>query len=230
MGADSEWPVGPESPEAPAVPASPYDPDDSRAPDAPDGYRDPVAFSYSLPAIVAIAAVLLGAGWFGFGGLLWAIQAPGILDSLFEIREDATSVTFVLRTGTLAAFVATVALVTAAHELVHGLVYRRYGYRVRYGVAPHLGAFYAGVFHQFQTRQDTLHVLVAPLVLLDAVLLPLLFVPLVAFGAFVGLLFNTAGAAGDAYALVTILRMPPGTLLYHSDIRHSYAFYPLDET
>ena len=48
-----------------------------------------------------------------------------------------------------------------------------------------------------------------------------------AFGAFVGLLFNTAG---DAYALVTVLRMPPGTLLYDSDIRHSYAFYPLDET
>ena len=179
-----------------------------------------------------LAVVGLVVGWTVFGRLLWAIQGPGILDALFEIREDATSITFVLRLGTFAVIVGSIGVITALHELVHGLVYRRYGYRVRYGVAPHFGAFYAGAFQQFQARRAALRVIVAFLVVLDALLLPLLFVPvpLAAFGAFVGLLFNTVGAAGDAYALVTILRMSPGTFLYDSAIRHSYVFYPLDET
>jgi len=92
------------------------------------------------------------------------------------------------------------------HELTHGLVYRYLGYQVSYGVAPQLGAFYAAAFHQFQQRSDNLVVGIAPLVVLNVLLLPLLFVPipLLAFAAFIALLFNTAGAAGDLY-LVAVL-------------------------
>jgi uncharacterized membrane protein YkvI len=66
------------------------------------------------------------------------------------------------------------------------------------------------------------------LLVLDLALVPVLFVPvpMLAFGAFVALLFNTLGAVGDLYLLAHLLRMPPGTLLYDSDMRHSYVFYP----
>lgn len=117
--------------------------------------------------------------------------------------------------------------ITILHELVHGLVYRARGYRVSYGFVLQLGAFYAAS-HQFQDREDDLVAAAAPLVVLDLLPVPLLFVPIpaVALAAFVALLFDTAGAAGDLYLVVRLLRMPDGTLLYDSDARHSYVFYP----
>lgn len=211
------------------MPESQYDPSAALVPETPAGYRDPERFHYPLVVLLALVLVVGSAAVLGFGWLLSAVQGPAVIESVFEIRETPDGFVATLRLGTVGAvFVGTVLVVTVLHELVHGLVYSRLGYRVSYGVAPWLGAFYAAAFHQFQTRADDLLVGVAPLLVLDCLMLPLLFVPvpLVAFAAFVGLAFNTAGAAGDVYLVARLLRMPDGTLLYDGDAHHSYVFYP----
>ncbi|EMA05555.1 Putative zincin peptidase [Haloarcula vallismortis] len=210
------------------MPTSEYAPTDTLQPATPVGYQPPQPFRYSLVVLLGLVVVLLPVAAVVFGWLLWYAQGPA-LDAVFSVDETATSVTFTFASGLVAvACVGAIGIVTVLHELVHGLVYRWYGYRVSYGVAPQLGAFYAATFHQFQARNHNLIVGIAPVVALNAVLLPVLFVPspLVAFAAFVALLFNTAGAAGDLYLVAMLLRTPAGSLMYDSDIRHSYIFYP----
>jgi hypothetical protein len=209
------------------VPTSEHDPSDTLRPATPAGYEPPRQFRYSLVALLGLVAVLLPVAAVVFGGVLWYAQGAA-LGSVFPVEETATSVTVTLTPGAAVACVGAVVAVTVAHELVHGLVYRWYGYRVSYGVAPQLGAFYAATFHQFQRRDHNVVAGIAPLVVLDTLLLPLLFapVPLVALAAFVALLFNTAGAAGDLYLVAALLRTPSGSLMYDSDIRHSYLFSP----
>lgn len=211
------------------MPTSEYGPSATLTPEAPAGYATPTEFRYSLPVLLGIVLVVLPMAALVFGSVLWYAQGPEVLDTIFEFEETPTSITFTIRSSVVAiAFVGSIAAVTVLHELVHGEVYRFLGYRVSYGFAPQLGAFYACPFHQFQKRNDNLLVGIAPLLVLDVLLVPLLFVasPVVAFVAFVGLLFNTAGAAGDLYFIAHLLRMPTGTLLYDSDIRHSYVFSP----
>jgi hypothetical protein len=201
----------------------------TQPPSSPAGYADPTAFRYPLPVVFGLVVVLTPVAAVLFGGLLWYAQGPAVLDTVFRFEQTPTGFSFTIGSSVaLVAFVGTVAVVTALHELVHGLVYQLRGYRVSYGVAPRYGAFYACPFGQFQRRDDNLVTGVAPLVVLDLLLVPLLFAPspLLAFAAFVGLLVNTVGAAGDVYLLARLLRMPRETLLYDSDIRHSYVFYP----
>ena len=82
-------------------------------------------------------------------------------------------------------------------------------------------------FGQFQTRRDNVRCALAPLVVFTVVLTPLLAGPLpVALLAFFVLVVNTSGAVGDLYLTWRLLRMPPETLLYDVDARHSYIFYP----
>jgi len=210
------------------MPTSEYEPAETLRPAAPAGYQPPQPFRYSLAVLLGLVIMLVPVAAVVFGGLLWYAQGSA-LDAVFSVEETATSVTVTLTSGLVAvACVGAVVVVTVLHELVHGLVYRWYGYRVSYGVAPQLGAFYAATFHQFQARNHNLIVGIAPLVLLNGLLLPVLFVPvpLLAFAAFLALLFNTAGAAGDLYLVATLLRTPAGSLMYDSDIRHSYIFYP----
>lgn len=212
------------------MPESKYAPDDALVPETPPGYRDPTTFDYSLSALTAVGTALTGVGIFAFGAVLDFAQGAAVYEALF-VFEELPDGGFVatLRAGlALGVFVAVVVVTVVAHELVHGLVYRRFGYRVEYGIAPSLGAAYAGAFHQFQRPDEVKYVAVAPLLVLDLMFLVLLFVPvpLVAFAAFLGLVFNTAGAAGDLYMLAYVLRLPEGTLLYDSDMRHSYVFEP----
>jgi hypothetical protein len=210
------------------MPTSEYAPSDTLSPATPVGYQDALQFRYSLIVLIGIVSVLIPVAVAGFGAVLWYAQGTA-LETIFRFEETATSISFTVQSGSVAvAFVGAIAVITVLHELTHGLVYRRLGYQVSYGVAPQLGAFYAAAFHQFQQRKDNLLVGLAPLVVLNLVLMPLLFVPqpLLAFAAFVALLFNTAGAAGDLYFIAVLLRAPSGTLMYDSDIRHSYIFHP----
>lgn len=211
------------------MPESEYDPDDALVPATPDGYRDPTTFDYSLPALTVVGLVLTVLSIFAFGAALEFAQGSAVYDALF-VFEELPDGGFVatLRAGLVLGIAAAVVVTVVAHELVHGLVYRRFGYDVSYGIAPSLGAAYAGAFHQFQRPDEVRYVAIAPLLALDALFLVLLFVPvpLVAFAAFVGLVFNTAGAAGDLYLFAYLLRLPEGTLLYDGDMRHSYVFEP----
>ncbi|MFU1783484.1 DUF3267 domain-containing protein [Haloarcula japonica] len=210
------------------MPASDHDPADTLRPVTPPGYQPPQSFRYSPVVLLGLVMVLLPVAAVVFGWLLWYAQGTA-LDAVFSVEETATSITFTLTSGLVAVtFVVAIVAVTVLHELVHGVVYHWFGYDVSYGVAPQLGAFYAAAFHQFQHRTHNIIVGIAPLVVLDALFLPMLFVPipLLAFAAFLALLFNTAGAAGDLYLVATLLRTPAGSLMYDSDIRHSYMFCP----
>ncbi|WP_332897241.1 DUF3267 domain-containing protein [Haladaptatus sp. CMSO5] len=211
------------------MPLSEHEPSDTLVPTTPAGYREPTEFRYSLPILLGIVLVVLPVAALVFGSLLWQAQGAERLATIFEFQETPTSVSFTIRSsGVAVALVASIGITTVLHEFVHGLVYRLRGYRVSYGMVPQLGAFYACPFHQFQKREDNLVVGAAPLCVLTLLFVPLLFAPspLLAFGAFIGLLFNTAGAAGDLYLIARLLRMPAGTLLYDSDTRNSYVFYP----
>jgi len=211
------------------VPESRFDPDEALVPEAPDGYDDPTAFHYPLPVLFLGSLVVMPLAFVGFGAALWWAQGSTVLDALVTSTETETGLEISFRlVPTLGTFVAVVVVTTVVHELIHGVVAGRYGYTVTYGAAPHMGAFYATPFHQFVTREHLILVALAPLVVISLVGLPLLFVPVpwLAFAAFLALVFNAAGAVGDLYAVVVALRLPPGTLFYDSDVRHSYVFRP----
>jgi hypothetical protein len=208
---------------------SEHDPGSTLLPETPAGYGDPVAFRYPTVALALLVAVLSVGSLLGFGWVLYHAQGPGALGSVFVVEETADSVSFTVELSVVAlALVFGVGAVTALHEFVHGLAYRLLGYDVSYGFLAGVGAFYAAAFHQFQRRDHNLVVGLAPVVVVDALLLVALFVPnpTVAFVAFVGLVVNTAGAAGDVYLVATLLRLPRDALLYDSDARHGYVYYP----
>ena len=209
------------------MPTSPHDPDDALVPETPDGYADPVEFRYPMAVLAAIVALVTPVALVAFGSLL-RIGQGAALPVLFGYESTAEGFSVSVPLVLAVVFVATVAVVTVLHELVHGLVFRLQGYDVSYGAVPQMGAFYAAAFHQFQPRSETVLVALAPLVVLDALMLPLLFVPIpmLAFAGFLGLLLNTAGAAGDLYIVARLLRYPPETLTYDADVRHMYVFVP----
>jgi hypothetical protein len=110
------------------------------------------------------------------------------------------------------------------------LVSRSKRSRLSCGVASQLGASYTAVFHQFGTRRDNLVAALAPLVVVDLVLLALLAVPvpLAAFAAGFGLVINTARAAGDLYFAARILRLPAVSLLFDDAVRYTSVPRPVD--
>ncbi|WP_276300296.1 DUF3267 domain-containing protein [Halorussus lipolyticus] len=184
-------------------------------PDPPEGYREPVTFEYPGLALSVGSLALFVAAVFVFGRVMSALRPGATLE--FTVGPRGIAVVGVLSVGTV-----------VVHEVVHGLVYRLLGYRVRYGIAWNMGAAYAAAFGQFQTRRDNLVVALAPLAVFTAVLTPLLAVEpfSVALAAFLVLVVNTSGAIGDLYISWRLLRMPEGTLMYDLDARHSYAYFP----
>lgn len=211
------------------MPASRYDPDDALVSETPAGYRDPDTFRYPFLTVFPVSVVLLVLAAVVFGVLLWNAQGPAVLTHVFEFQPSDGGFTFSLGLSTVGvAFVASFVLTGVLPEGTHGLVSRLKGYDVSYGVALGYGALSAAAFHQFQHREDVLPVIAAPLVVANLLFLPFLFVPipLVGFTAFLGLLLNTGGAAGDVIAYYHVRRLPAGSLLYGSDLRHSYEFRP----
>lgn len=162
--------------------------------------------------------------------MLWRVQEPAVFEALAVVTETPTGFTVVVDMA-LVVGVTVLAMGTtvAVHELVHGVVFGRYGYRVPYGAMPQTGAFYATQFRQFVAREHAFPVALAPLLVVSLVGLPLLAVPvpLVAFFVFQALVINAVGASGDLYIVTYLLRRPDGTLLYDSDVRHSYVFEPV---
>jgi hypothetical protein len=214
---------------AAGLPDSEYAPSDALVPATPDGYRDPYPFEYPLAILLLGSVVLLPMATFLFGGVLWTVQGPAVFEALAVVTETPTGFTVVVDM-TLVVGMAVLALGTTVvvHELVHGIVFGRYDYRVSYGAMPQIGAFYATPFHQFVAREHVFPVALAPLLAISLVGLPLLAVPvpLFAFFVFLLLVINAIGASGDLYIVAYLLRRPEGTLLYDSDVRHSYVFEP----
>lgn len=189
------------------------------APSPPAGYRPPEQFRYSSVFLAVASLIALMASIVVFGALLWFLQG----------RPEGGSVSFGLG-GIVAVFLVCLATYLV-HEAIHGLVFRLLGYRVSFGFAAHVPAFYTAAFGQFITWRDNLLVGVAPFIVITAVAVPLLAAPLpVASVAYLVLLVNTSGAVGDVYMSWRLWRLPPETLCYDADIEHSYAFDPANDT
>lgn len=179
---------------------------------------------------VVVAAVLVAAAG-AFGALLWTLQGPAVVHEFVVVASSADALAVTVDAARLGlVLLAAVVVVTAVHELVHGVAYRLLGYDVTYGTALHLGAFYVAAFDQFQTRRDSLLVALAPLVTLTLAVVPLLAAPAprVAAAAYVAVVFNAAGSAGDLYLAWRLLQDPPGTLYYDADARRSWVYEPAD--
>jgi len=197
-------------------------------PPTPDGYRDPYRFEYPKALLAVAGMVLTVVFTVVYGVLLFQFQGQNVLPVVFETGAEG-DVTVLLEFSQVAIPLLFAFLTVAVfHELLHGVVFQRYGYDVSYGVHWRFGAVYAAVFHQFHTREHTLRVGIAPLACITAIFLPLLAVPnpLVATVAFFVLVFNTAGSVGDVYALVRFYRLPEGTLFYDINMDNMYVFEP----
>jgi hypothetical protein len=188
-------------------------------PPPPAGYRAPYPFDYPKLWVNLATLVLL----ITLGPLLWRLtgflhrQAPA---DAFRIGPEQLLVIML-------SIVLVPPLTIVLHELLHGLTYRWLGYRISYGFYWRLGP-YTAAFGQFQRREHTIVVALAPLVVLSGGMLPLLAVreALVITIAFLTILINTSGATGDLYLVWRLLRMPPGTLTYDIDARHMFVYEP----
>jgi hypothetical protein len=117
------------------------------------------------------------------------------------------------------------ALVTGAHEVVHGLAMRWFGARPRFG-ADLIGGFAPVLFttapgHKFSRRQYLI-IAVAPAVVISVGGFIACFTT---WGGYlvVPLAFHLAGCTGDAVAAWHVLRKPRGTMC--EDLRDGIRFY-----
>jgi len=189
-------------------------------PPPPEGYRAAELFQYptiklqllSIAILVLLAPVL-------FIFTLVMQRNPGGDRFLFSFQ--AIDVVIVI---------ATILVTLVLHELLHGLTYRLLGYEVRYGVSLRHLAAYAGVFGQWQKRDHNITAALAPLVILTVLFFPLLGASSsrVVLIAFTLILINIAGASGDLYLTLRLLRMPRAALGYDVDVSTMLIYRPLE--
>jgi hypothetical protein len=186
------------------------------APVPPVGYQAPYRFEY--PKIMLQIASL---------GLL-VVLVPPLIWLTWSIQRLPGEGVVIIRPLDLVLLLVAAPLTIVVHELIHGLAFRAFGYRVTYGVAWHLGAAYAGAFGQFQRRRHMFFVALAPLLVLTIVCLPLLAAATraVVIVAFMVLVLNTGGAVGDLYLVGRLWRLPPGSLLYDTDPNNMFILEP----
>ena len=214
---------------SPPTASRPDSPNSTLLPPTPDGYADPYAFRYPTAVLLGGSSLLGLASAVFFVGLLVLFHGPEVF-TFYEVTVDGETTAFTMDLTAIAVpFLVALVVTTVVHELLHGIVFRHYGYDVEYGAVPALGAFYVAVFGEFQSRDELLRVALAPFVVLTATCLPLLAVPVpvVSITAAFILTLNTAGSVGDLYGAWRLRGLPRGTLVYDVDIRRSYIYEPL---
>ena len=113
------------------------------------------------------------------------------------------------------------------HELIHGMTFKLFDYKVKYGVIMPFAA-YAMADKQFMRRRDYFIVGLAPLFVINTVSLLIFFlrIPLLSDIAYVAIVFNTAGAVGDIWLASKIFSSPKGTLYYDYSPSENYVYLP----
>lgn len=225
--ANTERPSPDEEPTA----ATPEPPDGSGyEPPARAGYRAGTPFRYSALALGLLSAVVSPVALVAFAWLATATAGVEAAFPFVTFVETADGFTFTLDAVQFGVvFVGSLAGTVVLHELVHGLAYRLLGFRVSFGTALRMGAFYTAVFEQFQSRRELAVAVAAPLAVLTPVGVLLLLVP----GAHVpfvwfALVVNTGGAVGDLFVLWRLRQLPAGTLFYDVDAYTSYVYDPAE--
>ncbi|MFL5800809.1 MAG: DUF3267 domain-containing protein [Roseiflexaceae bacterium] len=186
-------------------------------PPPPPGYQPAERFQYPKLALQVVAIVVL------------LITTPLLLILIGFLQGWSGGIAFVAGLRDFGLVVLTVLIIVVVHELIHGLAYQLFGYRVTYGASLQLMAAYAGAFGQWQRRDHNIVVALAPLLVLTT-LLPLLASasPTLVLVGFTALLFNTGGAVGDLYLAWRLLRLPRATLLYDVDPQTMLIFLPAE--
>jgi len=197
-------------------------------PPTPEGYSDPYLFEYPTLLLVVAGMVMTVVFTIIYGIILIQLQGSNVLPVVFETGAEGEITVMLQFTQVAIPMLFAFLTVAVFHELLHGLVFQRYGYDVNYGVYWRFGAVYAAVFHQFHSREHNLRVGIAPLAIITVIFLPLLAVPhtIVATVAVFVLVLNTAGSVGDIYALWRFYRMPRGTVFYDINMDNMYVFEP----
>jgi hypothetical protein len=145
--------------------------------------------------------------WTIIGLALFAAAALVAVMVEAAVHPDWRSFNPVLALGSL---IVAVPLTFVAHEAVHGLVFRAFGGRPRFGAGFTYGMpyFYAACPGQWFVRDRFLLVGLAPLIVLDAIALLLMLPAATAFFGASMLAFNTSGAVGDLWAAGVIVQAP----------------------
>ncbi|MEM8531520.1 MAG: DUF3267 domain-containing protein [Chloroflexota bacterium] len=189
-------------------------------PPTPAGYRAPYRFEFPKVLLNVVSLVLFIVLIPLLWQLIWWLQGqPAPRSFTISGFQDL----FVL----IVVGVLVPVLTIVCHELIHGLAFQLLGYKASYGIYWGLGP-YAAAFGQFQTRQHSIIVVLAPLILINMLMLLLLAIPdlIVRAIACIALLFNTSGATGDLYLTWRLWRTPSGTLSYDVDKYNSFVFEP----
>ncbi|MDX2161931.1 MAG: DUF3267 domain-containing protein [bacterium] len=98
-------------------------------------------------------------------------------------------------------------VVLPLHELLHGIVMRHFGHRVRYGFKPSMGVLYALAENALFRRNEFLLVLLTPLtvITLAGMLLNLVMPESLTYTIALGVIFNAGGAVGDLWMTGVLL-------------------------
>ena len=152
--------------------------------------------------VLSVIPLAIG-GLLAFGALLVyheELGAPLVIDALPERLPEMLGFALVL-------------LVLPLHEWIHGLMIRRVGHRPRYGVR--LLVLFATADGAFFRRDEFLGVALAPLAVISAIGLAIMvFLPgALAYWIALAVALNAAGAIGDIWMSLVVLRFTPASLI-----------------
>jgi len=163
--------------------------------------------------MIPLSTVLFALAVAGYGAVHWSRLGP-----------QAVPAGWAALLGVSAVFVA----IIAVHEALHGIGFRAFGGRPRFGAGLVSGLPVAFAFcpgHRF-TRAQFLIIGALPVVGIDAFALVLgAYAPLASIGAAV-IAINTAGAVGDLWRIALVLQAPRSAMFEDSDGRSIAAWVP----
>lgn len=174
----------------------------------------PPGYSRPRPLRQSTAVLLLGSVVLTIGALFGSV-------ALYSALDTGRDVAFV-QAPTWVLLVFGLVFTAVCHEGIHGAVYRHFGYEVEHGLVS--GGFYTAAPRQIHTREESLWITVAPVLILTLVGLVFLLVPSNSLGI-VGmtvLVLNTSGSVADIEQLCRLLALPDGTLLCDADATYAY--------
>ncbi len=181
-------------------------------PTPPPGYSRPRPLGQSA-LVLLLGSIVLTTG---------ALAGSVVLFAVLDTGADAELVQAPFWLMVLSGLVFT----ALCHEGIHGLVYRYFGYEVEYGFAN--GGLYTAAPGQIHTREESVWITAAPVLVLTLVGLLFLLVPSNSLG-YVGitvLVLNTSGSVADLEQLCRLLVLPTGTLVCDADA--TYIYVPRD--
>ncbi len=117
--------------------------------------------------------------------------------------------------GRLLAVALVLVITYTLHEWIHGLAIRWMGHKPRYGIRLDMGVMYATTDNAYFPRNAFLVIALAPLVVMTALGMTLMFFVSDALAYYIGLIvvLNASGAVGDLWMSWVVMRYPSYALV-----------------